>query len=85
MMQVDPFLLVGLFFAVLLLGVFAAWQISWVGRNKKDEGSAGISSLRRCPYCGHAFNEYLAKDIVVCPLCKSYLEVNNDSRQQNLS
>jgi len=78
MIRVDPSLVVGLFFAVLLLGVFAVWLISWADRRTKGEDSGEISRHRRCPYCGHTFNDYLDKDIAACPLCKSYLEGKND-------
>ena len=79
MIRFDPALGVGLFFAALLLGVFAVWLISWAGQRIKREDAGEMLRHRRCPYCGHTFTDYLVKDIVVCPLCKSYLEGENDT------
>jgi protein-arginine kinase activator protein McsA len=78
MIRIDPSFGVGFFFAALLLGVFVVWLISWAGQRKKREDAREMSRLRRCPYCGHTFTDYLVKDIVICPLCKSYLEGKND-------
>lgn len=74
MIRIDPVLGVGLFFTALLLGIFGVWLLSWAGQRNKKEDAGEMPRLRRCPYCGHAFTDYLAMDIVVCPLCKSYLE-----------
>jgi ribosomal protein L37AE/L43A len=74
MIRVDPALAFGAFFAISLLGAFMIWQISWSERRKKGDAVEGEASSRRCPYCGHSFIEYLAKDVTICPMCKSYLE-----------
>lgn len=74
MIRVDPSLMAGFFFAVLVCGAFVIWRIVWSRQQEKGGDVEERSRIRRCSYCGHAFTDYLAQEIVICPLCKSYLE-----------
>ncbi len=59
----------------LVLGV-------WIFYNCRDEEPTDNTEfLTRCQYCGHMFFNYRRSEIIVCPLCKSYLSADLTDKQ----
>ncbi len=78
MIRLDLSLATGLYCVVILLAIAVVCFLSWVWKHRGEENAA----LVRCPYCGHTFFDYLGKNIIVCPLCKSYLESRHEKKEK---
>ena len=62
---------VAIYCSISILLVFALWV--FYNYNKEPAASDDSLYLEQCNFCTHIFFNYLNKEIVTCPLCKSYV------------
>lgn len=49
--------------------------ILWISYNYLEDNNLSQSAeeLIQCEFCGHLFFNHLQADILICPLCRSYI------------
>ena len=80
MIKIEISLAVALYISVSIFLVITAWI--FYNYNKKEKGLTG--RLEQCRFCAHVFFNYLEKEIVMCPLCKSYIEAGAQPSKKGL-
>ncbi|HLF18498.1 MAG TPA: hypothetical protein VI749_06340 [Candidatus Omnitrophota bacterium] len=81
MIKIDLILAVAIYCSLSILLVF----VLWVFYNYNKEKLIGNDSLHleQCNFCTHIFFNYLDKEIVICPLCKSYVHTEGAAAKKN--
>jgi len=75
MIKIEITLAEALFLSVSIFLVIIVWI--FYNYNKKEKNIINDAmNLEQCRFCAHVFFNYLDNDIVICPLCKSYIETN---------
>ena len=74
MIKIDLTLAVSLFLSLSLIVVFVKW-ISYTFNNYQLTTN-GIRHLKQCPFCTYIFFQYKDSELLVCPRCKCYFNVD---------
>jgi len=73
MIKIEITSAVALFLSFSIFLVIVVWI--FYNCNKKEQNPINDATyLEQCRFCAHVFFNYLDKEIVICPLCKSYIE-----------
>ena len=64
-------------FLSLIMAVFGVWTFYFIRRKHANDTNQG--RITQCPYCGNMMSDYSHKDIVMCSVCHSYLEVRDEN------
>jgi hypothetical protein len=75
MIRIEITFAVALYISLSIFLVIILW-IFYNCTKKEQTLMSDATHLEQCRYCAHVFFNYLDKEIVVCPLCKSYIETN---------
>lgn len=73
MIEIEFHWAIAIFLSIAIALVLGLWIFYNYDTDEKSL-SGQTEHLNRCPYCGHMFFNYKNLDILVCPLCKSYLD-----------
>ena len=76
MIKVDFVLALGFFLSTTIICFFLNWLFSH--HQKGDKILLDSETLIQCPYCTHLFPQYEKKDLIKCPQCKSYFNVEEN-------
>ena len=60
------------FLSFVIVLVFTGWIFY---TNPKKENSDEVEYLQQCPYCTYVFFAFKREDVLVCPRCKSFLQL----------
>ena len=77
MIRCDLATAVAFFFVLMSIGLFCIWFFDIIRRKFLNDADKGRVS--QCPYCGNMMLDYLNKNIVICSVCHSYLEVRDEN------
>lgn len=81
MIRIDLAMAVSIFVALIVGAFFFLWIArKWARTKAREKGR----DLVQCPYCGNVFIDSSRKGIVICLICKSYVEVRHEDRQEKI-
>lgn len=76
MIHVDPEIVIAVIAGAGILATFALWAALHI-RRPASGPTADKGRITQCPYCGHMMRDRSSRKILLCPVCQSYLEVEN--------
>ena len=79
MIKIEISLAVALYISLSIFLVISAWIFYNYNRKEKNLINDAMH-LEQCRFCAHVFFNYLDKEILICPLCKSYIQANRTSQ-----
>lgn len=82
MIKIDFALAVSFYLFLAIALVCGLWIFYNLG--KEYPLSDKSDYVEQCPYCTYVFFNYRAKQISVCPRCKSYLEAGKDNIKKHV-
>jgi len=72
--------------AIAVYNCFAVFLVLtvWVFYNYKKNTDIGSDQqhLQQCSFCMHVFFNYQNKEIIVCPLCKSFIHADKKREER---